>query len=123
MRVIIAGSRTITDYSVVALAIKTSGFPVTEVVCGMARGVDNLGLEWALNTDTPVKRMPADWRKHGLSAGFKRNTEMAAYAEALIAVWDGHSRGTKQMIEAAKARRLKIYVTDGRGMERKSTSG
>ena len=35
---------------------------------------------------------------------------MAAYAEALIAVWDGVSGGTKDMIERAKAHGLKVYI-------------
>jgi hypothetical protein len=35
---------------------------------------------------------------------------MAENAEALIAVWDGVSRGTKNMIEEAKARNLAVYI-------------
>ena len=36
MRVIIAGSRTITEIETVAAAIIASGFEITEVVCGGA---------------------------------------------------------------------------------------
>jgi hypothetical protein len=35
---------------------------------------------------------------------------MAKYADALIAVWDGKSRGTKNMIDEAKKLGLKVYV-------------
>ena len=46
--------------------------------------------------------MPADWgtslRK---AAGAVRNRAMARVGEALIAVWDGHSDGTGDMIAAA----------------------
>ena len=35
---------------------------------------------------------------------------MANYADALIAFWDGNSKGTKHMIELAKSRGLKVYV-------------
>ena len=47
MKVIIAGSRTITDFKIVYEAIKRSGFKITEVVCGECRGPDMLGAEWA----------------------------------------------------------------------------
>jgi hypothetical protein len=35
---------------------------------------------------------------------------MAEYADALIAIWDGESRGTKNMIEEATKRGLRVYV-------------
>jgi hypothetical protein len=35
---------------------------------------------------------------------------MAEYADALIAIWDGESRGTKNMIEEATKRNLSVYV-------------
>jgi type IV secretory pathway TraG/TraD family ATPase VirD4 len=37
---------------------------------------------------------------------------MAKYANALIAIWDGISKGTKHMIDIAKARNLKVFVYD-----------
>lgn len=102
MKVIVAGSRDITDIEKVANAIELSGFQVTEVVSGTARGVDLLGENWARYKDIPVKRFPADWDKHGKAAGMIRNAQMAEYADALVAVWDGLSRGTKNMIETMR---------------------
>jgi RES domain-containing protein len=109
MRVIIAGSRTITDMREVEAAIRESWFDITEVVCGDARGVDSLGMEWAWRDSIPVKHFPADWNRFGKSAGYKRNVQMAEYAEALIAVTTG-SRGTQHMIDIATARGLKVFV-------------
>lgn len=86
MKIIVAGSRGITDPHVVAVAIEGSGFAVTEVVSGTARGVDQLGEAWALSRRIPIRRFPADWETHGRSAGHRRNAEMASYADALIAV-------------------------------------
>jgi glycerophosphoryl diester phosphodiesterase len=110
MKVIIAGSRTITDAYLVRKAVEDSGFTVTEVVCGLARGADQLGRLYAQRNKIPVKEFPADWKKFGRAAGVKRNREMALYADALIAVWDGYSRGTKNMIETAKSLGLRVYV-------------
>jgi hypothetical protein len=112
MKTIIAGSRGIEDIAVVAAAVEASGFRdrITEVVSGAARGVDRLGEQWAASVGIPVKSCPADWKRQGRGAGLVRNREMADYADALIAIWDGKSRGTRNMIELAEARGLKVFV-------------
>lgn len=58
----------------------------------------------------PVERFPADWDRRGRAAGRIRNREMAKHADALIAVWDGESRGTANMILEAHRAGLKVYV-------------
>jgi hypothetical protein len=109
MKVIVAGSREITSFKEVSLAIEKSGFEITEIISGTARGVDKLGEGWASLHKVPIKRFPAQWAKYGRGAGFKRNTEMAEYADALVAVWDGQSKGTKQMISEANRLLLKVF--------------
>lgn len=110
MKVIVAGSRLITSYPAVALAIHNSGFEITELVSGTARGVDTLGEQWAALSGVPVKRFPADWNGLGKQAGYVRNAQMAEYADALIAVWDGRSAGTRGMIRLAERELLAVYV-------------
>jgi hypothetical protein len=109
MKVIIAGSRDISDYELVVKAVEDSGFAITEVVSGTARGVDRFGERWARESNVAVKRFPANWDKYGKRAGFLRNVDMADYADALIAVWNG-STGTANMISLAKKRGLKVFV-------------
>lgn len=115
MKTIIAGSRDITLLSFVESAVEASQFAISEVVSGCARGVDTLAIQFAHRRDIPIKRFPADWDKFGRGAGYRRNTEMAQYADALIAVWDGKSRGTSHMINAAQSKHLEVFVyrTDG----------
>lgn len=110
MKVIIAGSRSIEDYNIVLNAIKDSGLHINTVVSGTATGVDKLGEKFAKYFDIPVKYFPAEWNKYGKSAGYKRNEQMAEYADALIAVWDGKSKGTKNMIDIASREGLKVFV-------------
>ena len=110
MRVIIAGSREIADYSLVERAVRDSCFEITEVVSGCAPGVDRLGEEWAEENDIPIKQFPADWKRYRDSAGPIRNKQMSQYGEALIAIWDGKSPGTRNMIQLAKDRNLKIHI-------------
>lgn len=106
MRIIIAGSREITDYDYVRLACELTSFRPTEIVSGKAkRGVDTLGEAWAREVGLPIKEFPADWERYGRGAGMRRNSEMAAYADGLIAIWDGESPGTLDMISKMKGRR------------------
>ena len=109
MKVIIAGSRTINSYEEVCKAVALSTFDITEVVSGGANGVDKLGEEWARNRGVPIKQFIPNWNL-GKRAGFDRNEQMAAYADALIAVHDGQSRGTAHMIMAAKKCGLEVYL-------------
>lgn len=110
MKTIIAGSRTINEMDALTAAIRCSGFEITEVVSGGAGGVDLMGERWAKAYGVPVVKFPADWNAHGKAAGPIRNKQMAEYAEALIAVWDGRSRGTKNMIDTARKLGLKVHA-------------
>lgn len=110
MRVIIAGSRNVTDYGLLLTAISKSGFEIHEVVSGACRGVDKMGEKFAETHSLPCKKFPADWNQYKNSAGPIRNKQMAEYADGLIAIWDGESLGTKNMIDEAKMKNLKVYV-------------
>lgn len=86
--------------------------PVTEIVSGTARGADKTG-EWVAGFySIPVAKFPADWDKHGKRAGYLRNAEMADCADALLAFWDGKSKGTKHMIDLATKKGLIVKVVN-----------
>jgi hypothetical protein len=110
MKTIIAGSRQITNYQTLLNALKENPFPITEVVSGHAKGVDTLGEQYGKTNNIPVIIFPANWGQFGKQAGIMRNLQMAEYAEALIAIWDGTSKGTKHMIDVAKRKGLKVYI-------------
>lgn len=124
MKTIIAGSRDITNYNLLSKAVIDSNFSITEVVCGLAKGVDMLGEAWATQNSIPVKYFPADWdsinlpgavirinkfgKKYNAAAGSIRNGEMAAYADALILIHH-NSNGSLDMLKQAKQKKLLIY--------------
>lgn len=114
MRTIIAGSRGITDRNLVDDAIQAAalfeGIVPTLVVSGAAPGVDTIGEQWAAEHGVPVKQYPANWKMVGPVAGMQRNYTMAQNADALIAVWDGRSPGTRHMIALAHKYKLQVYV-------------
>ena len=112
MKLIIAGSRGISNpYDKVLLAIdKFQLFPIDEVISGTARGIDKAGEEYANSRGIPLKKFPASWSLFGRWAGSVRNAEMAGYADTLLAIWDGQSKGTKNMIETARKQELKVHI-------------
>jgi len=111
-RVIIAGGRdfddfrTLSEFCMHILQNKQN----VEVVSGKANGADKLGEQFARFMGYPIKEFPANWDELGKSAGYLRNKEMAEYADALIAFWDGESKGTKHMIDLAKKMNLKVRI-------------
>ena len=110
MRVIIAGPRDYYNRETVAAAIKSAPFTITEVVSGGARGVDKMGEVYADACKIPLKQFIADWVQFGKPAGPIRNAEMADYADALIAVWDAKSTGTRNMIENMNRRGKPVHL-------------
>ena len=128
MRVIIAGSRSIipgtdivarrnryiarareTVFKICDGARKSALTDFSEVVSGVAKGVDKLGETWAKLEGIKVTPFPADWKKYGLSAGYKRNEKMALYSDALILIWDGESKESGHMKGLAEKHGLAIF--------------
>lgn len=110
MKTIIAGTRTITNAAELEIAIAECGFQITEVVCGGAKGVDELGRLWAVAHNVPFKIFTADWATYGPVAGPMRNTQMVQYAEVAIFLWDGVSRGTADCIRSAGLKGLPMHI-------------
>ena len=109
MRTIIAGSRGVNNMETLELAMSKCGWTPTVVLCGMAKGADRMGRLWAQKRGIPVEEYPARWLEHGKAAGMIRNRLMAEKGEALVALWDGESRGTKNMIDLAYRKGLHVY--------------
>ena len=99
MNIIVAGSRSFKDYTLLRQRLDYYFKNITPtIVCGEARGADELGRRYAETHGLEIISMPADWNKYGRSAGYRRNEEMAKIADGLVAFWDGQSQGTRHMI-------------------------
>lgn len=123
MKVVIAGSRVLNNEQYVNTAVLTAfnkwmsedqenwkKYLNPEIVSGGAQGVDFLAELYAKKRTLSFKEFKADWEQYGKSAGFVRNVQMADYADALIAVWDGKSKGTFHMISQMVNRNKPVYV-------------
>ena len=116
-KVIIAGSRGFSNYKLLREQCnkflrekrKTSNIIV---VSGHARGADTLGEKYAQDEGFTLEIYPAQWKKFGKRAGYRRNEQMAEVADALIAEWDGKSHGTKHMIEIMENKKLLVRVVN-----------
>ena len=108
--VVVAGSRTATDYELLRkyCDVFFSQKTPTAIISGCARGADELGERYAQEHHLDLKRFPAQWDKYGKMAGMMRNREMLEVADALVAVWDGKSRGTENMIRISKKKRSRF---------------
>lgn len=117
LKVIIAGSREFRDYQQLAercdhfLSREVGKRPI-EIVSGNARGADRLGERYARERGFVLTQFPAQWDKFGKSAGYKRNQQMAEYADALIAFPVGESRGTRHMIRIAQDAGLVVRIAN-----------
>jgi hypothetical protein len=112
IKVIIAGGRNFDDFNRLCQICDEflQDQNNIEIVSGAYKGADLLGERYAAERNYPIKQFPANWRQYGKSAGLKRNTEMASYADILIAFWDGESKGTKHMIELATQVGLSVQI-------------
>ena len=102
MKLIIAGSRTFTDYQLLCQTLAPEKHRITQVITGGARGADRLGIRWAVSHSVRLKGFPADWQRFGKSAGVRRNFQMAQAGVVLIAFWDGQSPGTAHMVQCLR---------------------
>lgn len=110
MKVLICGSRSITDLKQIERAVRESGFEISEIISGGAKGVDSLAEEFAAAKHIPTRVIKPDWKTYGRRAGIVRNLEMVRAADAVIAIWDGVSRGTRSSIDFAKKEGKPCFV-------------
>lgn len=129
-KVIIAGSRSIDELGQVephvSRVIDFDKIEEYEFVLGGADGVDSVAEELAESWDVDTKIFEPAWNdtegkpdheigenqygEYWKKAGPARNQRMAEYADELIAIWDGESSGTKDMIKRGISEGLDVCV-------------
>lgn len=116
MNIIICGSRDFDDYALLEKKCNKLFGKIKNAVIfsgNAASGADRLGEKYAAMNGRSIRRFPADWLKHGKKAGILRNIRMLEQVGlngAVIAFWDGKSRGTKHMILIARKAGMKVKV-------------
>lgn len=132
MVLVIAGSRLITDMTILHAALRTHDLwhGVTKIFSGGAPGIDSLARIYANQRGIAFDEVKADWdditRKGAVvkykngkpfdaAAGPNRNRRMAQLATfedpnaRLLLIWDGQSKGSRSMLRAAQAERMIVH--------------
>jgi len=115
MRMAVVGSRGWANRATLSLVLDgiAAKIPIRLVVSGGARGADSLAEEWAMARGLEVRIYLADWGTYGKSAGFHRNSLLAADCDFVVAFWDGRSRGTLDTLTKA-ADKVRVVVEEHR---------
>jgi hypothetical protein len=97
VKVAVVGSRTMESYARLALEMDCFHrlWGDFTVISGGAKGADTFAQTWARLRKLPFEEFPADWERYGNAAGARRNKQMVDAADAVVAFWDGQSRGPK----------------------------
>lgn len=82
----------------------------TEIVSGGAKGIDSDARAYAAEHGIPLKEFLPDYARYGRNAPLKRNLLIIKYADAVIAFWDGQSRGTKYVIDRCREMGVPVNV-------------
>lgn len=133
-KLLIAGSRTITNYSrvepLIQQGLKALDLTITNVeviLSGMAPGVDSLAVQFARQYQLPIQEFPAQWNdltllprklrqnKYGqvynALAGFNRNEQMAQVATHAIIIMTSYSPGSQHMLGLVRGK-IPVQVFD-----------
>lgn len=83
----------------------------TEIVSGGAKGIDTAAKNYAEEKKYKYTELLPDYKKYGRVAPLKRNDEIIDYADIVVAIWDGKSKGTKYAIDKCNkiAKSLIVY--------------
>jgi hypothetical protein len=117
-RILVCGGRTWGNYRLVleALKLHVRG-PDTVVIEGEASGADRLGAQAGRELGLEVLPYPADWTRHGRSAGMIRNREMLTHGKPTIALAFhadlNQSKGTRNMIELCQKAGIPVVLYTG----------
>lgn len=108
MKLAVIGSRSFTDYDQLKTLLKDHG--ITEIISGGASGADFLAERFAREHHLKLTVFRPDWDTHGRAAGIIRNRTIVDVADAVVAFWDGASRGTAFTIKYAQAQNKPIEI-------------
>lgn len=83
---------------------------VTEIVSGGARGVDACARDYALSHQLKLREFLPNYALYGKAAPLWRNLSVIAYADLVLAFWDGRSHGTKFVIDNCKRQGVPVQI-------------
>lgn len=98
MKIAVIGSRSLTVSNLSSYLPQET----TEIVSGGAKGIDICAKSYAIKNGLKITEFLPDYNKYGRAAPIIRNDLIIDYSDEVFAFWDGHSRGTKYVIEQCR---------------------
>jgi len=118
VRLLVCGDRNWTCKETISKFIRDLG-GIECIIEGEARGADSVARDIGLALGLRVLKFPASWEKYGRAAGMLRNRQMLEDGKPtfLVAFHDAiaSSKGTKHMVNLAKAHGVPGVVINSRG--------
>ena len=106
MKLLIVGSRSITDFDLSPYISKD----VDTIISGGANGIDTLAEEYADVNRLSKYILRPQYNLYGRAAPLMRNEQMVDMADAVLVIWDSHSKGTQYTIKYAKKQNKSITL-------------
>ncbi len=111
MKLLIAGSRSITEFDLTPLIPADTGL----LISGGAEGVDTLAEKYADTHRLSKLILRPQYKKYARVAPIRRNEVMVEPADAVLVVRDGVSKGTRATIRYAMKQGKPVTVVGANG--------
>ena len=111
MKLLIVGSRSITDFD---LSPYVSA-DVDTIISGGAGGVDALAEQYADTHRLSKYIIRPRYDLYRRAAPLKRNEQMVDVSDAVLVIWDGQSKGTQHTIKSAEKANKPLTVVQAVG--------
>ena len=116
MRVLVCGGR---DYSDTETLFSTldklhKKNPISCIISGAASGADAIAISWAKDVGIGYEAYPAQWNKHGKSAGPIRNQQMIDEGKPDYCVAFPGGRGTADMVTRCRVQNILVIIVPPR---------
>ena len=108
LKLAVVGSRHFHDYEYVKSIL--DWYEIKQIISGGAKGADSLAKRYATEHGLDYKEFPAEWDKHGRSAGPIRNKLIVAAADEIVAFRAPASRGTASTIKIAEEQGKIVHI-------------
>ncbi len=89
---------------------------VLEIVSGGAKGIDQQAAEYAKEHGLKLVEFLPEYKRYGRGAPHRRNEEIADYADAALAFWDGVSKGTMHTVGLFQKRGKKVIIIEKKNL-------
>lgn len=106
MKLLIAGSRSITEFDLSEYVSNDADL----IICGGAKGIDTVAEKYADDHRISKLVLRPNYALYGKAAPLKRNEVMIDLADSVLVIWDSKSRGTKYTIDYAKKKEKSVTV-------------